>query len=237
MNNHLDQLEKATPAVRAAYAAVLKAGRALGPVREAPKKTSIHLMRETTFAGVTVRRESLILTLKSTEPIESERVEKAERVSAQRWYSEIRLASPRDVDRELRDWLAASYELSGKPRTRPSAPSGHFDIDGYLSQLEPAKRAGLQKLRRAIHAAVPGAEECISYQMPAFRKDGRVFAWFGAGATHLALYPGAAAIKLHRDDLAKYETSKGTVRFPVGKPLPATLVKKLVQASLAAKRR
>lgn len=237
MNNHLDQLEKATPAVRAAYAALLKAGRALGTVREAPKKTSIHLMRETTFAGVTLRRESLILTLKSNQPIESERIEKAQQASAKRWYNEIRVASPREVDAELREWMAASYALSGKPRTRPSAPSGHSDIDEYLAQLTPAKRAGLEKLRRAIHAAVPGAEECISYSMPAFRKHGKVFAWFGAGANHLALYPGAAPIKLLKGELAKYETSKGTVRFPVDKPLPATLVKKLMQASLGAKRR
>jgi uncharacterized protein YdhG (YjbR/CyaY superfamily) len=237
MNNHLDQLEKAMPSVRAAYAAVLKAGRALGPVREAPKKTSIHLMRETTFAGVTLRRESLILTLKSNDPIDSERVEKAQRVSAKRWYNEIRLVSPREVDAELREWIAASYALSGEARTRPAAPSGHSDIDGYLAQLSPAKRAGLQKLRRAIHAAVPGAEECITYQMPAFRKNGRVFAWFGAGANHLALYPGAASIKLHGDELENYDTSKGTVRFPIDNPLPATLVKKLVKASLSANRR
>jgi hypothetical protein len=121
MSNHLDQLEKATPSVRATYAALLKAGRALGPVREEPKQTSIHLLRETTFAGVTLRRESLILTLKSSDPIESERVEKAQQASAQRWHNEIRLSSPRDVDAELRAWIAASYELSGKPRTRPGA--------------------------------------------------------------------------------------------------------------------
>jgi len=127
MNNHLDQLEKATPSVRAAYAAVLKAGRALGPVREAPKKTSIHLMHETAFAGVTLRRETLILTLKSTDPIESERVEKAQRVSAKRWYNEIRLVSPREVDAELRGWIAASYALSGEARTRPASPRSITD--------------------------------------------------------------------------------------------------------------
>ncbi|HKW13997.1 MAG TPA: DUF5655 domain-containing protein [Candidatus Krumholzibacteria bacterium] len=237
MTNHLDQLAKATPSVRAVYAALLKAGRALGPVREAPRQTSIHLMRETTFAGVTVRRASLILTLKSNDAIDSERVAKTQQASARRWYNEIRLASPREVDAELRAWMAASYALSGKPRTRPSVPAGHSDIDEYLAQLPPAKRAGLQKLRRAIHAAVPGAEECISYQMPAFRKDGKVFAWFGAGANHLALYPGAASIKLLKNELVKYETSKGTVRFPIDKPLPAALVKKLVTASVASPRR
>jgi hypothetical protein len=112
MNSHLDQLEKASPAVRAAYAAILKASRALGPVREDPKQTSIHLVRETAFAGVAVRRESLVLTLKSKVAIDSERVHLAQQLSASRWYNEIRIESAREVDRELLEWIAASYALS-----------------------------------------------------------------------------------------------------------------------------
>jgi hypothetical protein len=112
MNNHLDQLEKAAPSVRAAYAAILKASRALGPVREDPKKTSIHLVRETAFAGVALRRESLILTLKSKDAIDSERVHQGQQLSASRWHNEIRIESAREVDRELKEWIAASYALS-----------------------------------------------------------------------------------------------------------------------------
>jgi uncharacterized protein YdhG (YjbR/CyaY superfamily) len=179
-------------------------------------------MRETTFAGVTVRRQALILTLKSTEPIESERVYKAEQVSATRWYNEIRVESPRDVDAELREWIAASYALSEKPRTARAMPSGHTTIDEYLAQLSPAKRNALETLR-------------LSYQMPAFRLDGKVFAWIGAGANHYALYPGAASIRKLNDELKRYETSKGTVRFPFDRPLPVSLVRKLIKASIADK--
>jgi uncharacterized protein YdhG (YjbR/CyaY superfamily) len=233
MNDHFDQLEKAAPSVRAAYAAILKASRAMGKMREDPKKTSIHLMRETAFAGIVFQREALILTVKSSDPIDSERVRRAQRMSAQRWSNEVRVASPREVDKELRDWLAGSYALAGTPRKRPTMPSGHSNIDEYLAQVTPAKRAALVELRKAIHAAVPGSEECISYQMPAFRKDGKVFICIAAMANHISLFPGPAPIKKFSRELKDYETSKGTVRLPLVKPMPVSLVKKLVVAALA----
>lgn len=235
MNNHFDQFEKASPSVRAAYDAILKASRELGKVRESPKKTSIHLMRETTFAGVTVRREALILTLKSNGPIDSERVHKAERMSAKRYYNEIRVKSPREVNKELREWLAASYELSGKPRNLPRMPSGHKDFDEYVAQLTPDKRAALKKLRRAILDAVPDAEECISYQMPAFRVEEKGTVCIAAMANHISIFPGAAPIRKLAKELAGYETSKGTIRIPIDKPMPAALLKKVLNATLAAR--
>ena len=109
-------------------------------------------------------------------------------------------------------------------------------IDDYLQRLSPDKRAALQKLRRAINAAIPNAEEIISYQMPAFRQDGKVLVWFGAGANHCAFYPGASPIAAHKGKLAKYTTSKGTIRFPADHPLPASLVRTLVKARIAENR-
>lgn len=106
-------------------------------------------------------------------------------------------------------------------------------IDAYLARLQSEPRAALQKLRRAIRAAAPGAEECISYQMPAFRYQGRMLVWFGAGANHCALYPGAIPERFAAE-LAAYSTSKGTIRFQPSKPLPAALVRKLVKARIAA---
>jgi len=235
MNNHFDQFEKAAPSVRAIYDAILKASRELGKVREAPKKTSIHLMRETTFAGVTVRRDALILTLKSNDAIDSERVHKAERMSAKRYYNEIRVKSPREVNRELREWLAASYELSGKPRKMPAMPSGHNNFEEYVAQLTPAKRAALKKLRRAILDALPDAEEGISYQMPAFRMEGKGTLCIAAMANHISIFPGAGPIKKLAKELKGYETSKGTIRIPIDKPMPAALLKKVLDAALAAK--
>jgi uncharacterized protein YdhG (YjbR/CyaY superfamily) len=116
------------------------------------------------------------------------------------------------------------------------SPAAAATIDQFLAALSEDKQAALQKLRKAIRAAAPGAEECIAYGVPSFRIDGRYFISFGAGAKHCALYPGAAAIARHRADLAGYDTSKGTIRFQPKPGLPATLVKKLVKVRLAAMR-
>ena len=106
-------------------------------------------------------------------------------------------------------------------------------LASYFKKLSPDKRAALTKLRRAIRAAAPEAEECISYQMPAFRLDGRILAWYAAMKEHCSFFPGAYAIRKHKGDLQKYATSKGTIRFAPERPLPATLVRKLVRARIA----
>lgn len=99
--------------VIATYREILTAARALGPVKEESKKTSIHLVRKTAFAGVAVRRSALILTLKSSKDIRSPRVTKREQTSANRWHLDVRLAAPADVDQQLTTWLSAAYELAG----------------------------------------------------------------------------------------------------------------------------
>jgi uncharacterized protein YdhG (YjbR/CyaY superfamily) len=113
-----------------------------------------------------------------------------------------------------------------RKRTKPAT------IDEYLAALSADKRAALERLRKTIHAAAPRAEECISYQLPAFRLDGRVLVWFGAGANHCAFYPGGI-VEAFEADLEDYEISKGTIRFQPEKPLPAALVRKIVKARIA----
>ncbi len=103
---------KSSAPVRATYDAVLRAAQALGPVREEAKKTSIHLVRSSAFAGVATRSTSLILTLKASSKVTSSRVRRAEQTSANRWHLEIPLATPADVDAELRAWLKQAYELA-----------------------------------------------------------------------------------------------------------------------------
>lgn len=112
--------------------------------------------------------------------------------------------------------------MSTKPQT----------IDEYLAPLSSDKRSALEKLRQAIKAAAPKAEECISYQMPSFRLNGRMLVSFAAWANHCAFYPGSYPLEFHQKELKKYDTSKGTLRFPVHRPLPATLVRKLVKARI-----
>ncbi|HET9262763.1 MAG TPA: DUF1801 domain-containing protein [Vicinamibacterales bacterium] len=106
-------------------------------------------------------------------------------------------------------------------------------IDEYLAGLSADQRAALEKLRKTIRAAAPKAEECISYSLPAFRLNGMLVA-FGASTNHCSFYPmSPATLAAHRDELEGYETSKGTIRFQPGKPLPAGLVRKLVKARIA----
>ena len=105
-------------------------------------------------------------------------------------------------------------------------------IDEYLAALPADRRAALQWLRRHIKAAAPGAVECVSYGIPAFRLDGTLLCHFGAAAAHCAFYPGAV-IESFRDELTGYDTSKGTIRFQPQAPPPAALVRKLVRAQVA----
>jgi uncharacterized protein YdhG (YjbR/CyaY superfamily) len=106
-------------------------------------------------------------------------------------------------------------------------------IDEYLARIPPDQRSALEQLRRQIRSAVPAAEECISYGLPAFRHNGRMLAWFGAAKNHCSFYPGGV-VRECQDELKKYETSKGTIRFQPDEPLPARLVKKLLKARIAA---
>jgi len=108
--------------------------------------------------------------------------------------------------------------------------------DDYLGNVPADQRAALQKLRKAIRAAAPRAEECISYGLPGFRLDGRVLCHYGSARKHCSFYPGAT-IGLFAKELAGYDTSKGTIRFPADEPLPAALVKKIVKARTAARAR
>ena len=105
-------------------------------------------------------------------------------------------------------------------------------IDDYLAALSGAERAALERLRKAIRAAAPKAEECISYQLPAFRLNERFLVAFGAAAKHCAFYPGAV-VEAHKDELKDYDTGKGTICFQADNPLPIPLVRKLVTARIA----
>src|SRR5829696_5703054 len=107
-------------------------------------------------------------------------------------------------------------------------------IDEYLSGVTDVHRAALEKVRATIRAAAPKAEEYITYGLPAFRLDGRPLVAFGSSKTHCAFYPmSATTVSAHAADLAKWETSKGTIRFQPDRPLPATLIRKLVKARIA----
>lgn len=107
------------------------------------------------------------------------------------------------------------------------------DADAYLAKLSADKRATLEKVRKAIRAAAPDAEEGVSYGMPAFFQ-GKPIAGYSASAKHCSYFPMSGAITARlADELKHYEVSKGGFRFPIGKPPSATLIRKLVKARLA----
>ena len=107
-----DHFANRPPGLAATYAKILRSARKHGPVREEPKKTSIHLANTTAFAGIAVQKASIILTLKSKTDIKSPRIAKREQVSANRWHLEIRLDAPEQVDAELERWLTTAYRLT-----------------------------------------------------------------------------------------------------------------------------
>jgi uncharacterized protein YdhG (YjbR/CyaY superfamily) len=111
------------------------------------------------------------------------------------------------------------------------------DVDAYLSRLEEPTRGTLQTLRRTILEIVPEAEEVISYGVPAFRVGGETVAGFAAFRDHLSYLPfsGSVLSKL-AEDLEGYTTTKSALHFAAGRPLPKTLVQKLIAVRLAERR-
>ena len=118
-------------------------------------------------------------------------------------------------------------------RSRPGKSKKVKTVDAYLAAVPEPARSTLKKVRAVIRSAVPaGTEEVISYGIPAFRHK-KVLVWYAAFADHCSLFPTAAVIHKFADDLKSYKVSKGTIQFPVNKPLPAPLLKKIVAARLA----
>src|SRR5436309_11070389 len=109
-------------------------------------------------------------------------------------------------------------------------------VAAYLRAVPPAPRAALQKLRKTIKAAAPKATEAISYGIPMFKHHGMLVG-YAAFKDHCSLFMSTVLAKAYKKALAPYQTSKGTIRFTVEKPLPTTLVRKLVKARIAQNER
>jgi len=99
--------------VRQIYDRLLKEAGRFGPVMEEPKKTSIHLVNRTAFAGVATRQHALILTIKSDRKLSSPRIHKSEQTSVKRFHHQVKVNSPAEIDSELVSWLQDAYALSG----------------------------------------------------------------------------------------------------------------------------
>ena len=112
-------------------------------------------------------------------------------------------------------------------------------IDDYIADSPPHVQPLLEKVRATIRKAAPGAEEAIKYQIPTFVLNGNLI-HFAGWNSHIGLYPGSKPIEVFKDELAKYELSKGTLKFPLDKPIPYGLIGKItkycVQRNLATKK-
>jgi uncharacterized protein YdhG (YjbR/CyaY superfamily) len=107
------------------------------------------------------------------------------------------------------------------------------NVDDYLAGVPEPARSTLEQVRAVIRsAAPPEATETISYGIPMFKYKGMLMG-FGAFSKHCSLFPGKAPLETLKDELNQYPTAKGTIHFPVDKPLPAALVKRLVKARIA----
>ncbi len=111
-------------------------------------------------------------------------------------------------------------------------PTKHATIDAYLADLPEDRRARLESLRRTLVAAAPDAEECIAYDMPALRLDGRFFVSYAAYKRHDSLFPASALVLERVDGAARYAKGRGTFQFPLAEDLPLDLVGRIVAVRL-----
>lgn len=102
-------------------------------------------------------------------------------------------------------------------------------IDEYISGFPPETRKVLEEMRAIIKAAAPGATETISYAIPTFDLNGRHLVHFAGWKKHIGFYPVPSGVEGWKEALQPYKTSKGTVQFPLGQPLPADLIRRLVE--------
>lgn len=112
-------------------------------------------------------------------------------------------------------------------------PDAARAVTDYFNAVPLPARNVLEKLRLVIRSVVPkDATEVISYRIPAFRQK-KIIVWYAAFSNHCSLFPTAAVIERFRNELTGYKISKGTIQFPLDKPLPSALIKRIVKARLA----
>ena len=104
------------------------------------------------------------------------------------------------------------------------------NVDEYISAQPETAQAVLQRVRSTLRKALPGAEEVISYKIPAYRLHGGIVLYFAGWKQHYSLYPvGERVVAAFKDHLVSYKVSKGTIRFPLSEPVPAKLIERIAK--------
>jgi len=109
-----------------------------------------------------------------------------------------------------------------------SPKRGFKNIDEYIASFPQNVQVALRQTRQAIKEVAPQAQEVISYSMPAFKQNG-ILVWFAAFKNHIGFFPKVSAMEAFKEKLSRYQTSKGTIRFPLDEPIPVELVKEIVK--------
>jgi uncharacterized protein YdhG (YjbR/CyaY superfamily) len=110
------------------------------------------------------------------------------------------------------------------------AKTNFTSVEEYIATFPEDVQATLQRVRSAIRKAVPGAEEGISYQIPAYKLDAGAVLYFAGWKRHYSLYPATGdVVEALKDDLAPYEVEKGTIRFPLSQPVPDRLIERIAE--------
>ena len=104
-------------------------------------------------------------------------------------------------------------------------------VDEYIQAAEPQAKKALRDIRKTIKGAAPMAEEVISYQIPGYKYHG-MLVFFAAWKNHISLYPAPWGAESLKKEMSAFEGSKGTIKFPLDKPMPLTLIKKMVKYRL-----
>jgi len=102
------------------------------------------------------------------------------------------------------------------------------NVDEYIASFPKSKQNVLREIRQVVRESAPQAREVISYKMPAFELNG-ILVWYAAFKNHIGFYPKTGAMEAFEKELSGYETSKGTIRFPLSKPMPLELIRKIVE--------
>ena len=122
---------------------------------------------------------------------------------------------------------------SAKAARTTKSKSFPKSVDEYIARLPEPAQTKLKQVRAAVRSVVPAeTTEVISYGIPAFKQK-RVLVWYAAFADHWSLFPTAAVIEQFKDELKGYTTSKGTIQFPLDKPIPTALIRNVVKARVA----
>jgi len=129
--------------------------------------------------------------------------------------------------------LESAMKKTKPARRRATSNRTAMTVDDYFARVPDPARSVLTKLRATIRSVVPrDAPETISYQMPAFKGNRGVIVWYAAFTDHVSLFPRGSVLAQFKNELAAFKTSKGTIQFPLDKPLAVALIKRIVKARL-----